>query len=275
MSLNTHDRNRGATDTSYARINTPLNIGSWAHSLRNNPDKDYVRYILTGIEHGFQIGVKDHSPLRSASKNMQSANQNEDVIENYLSKEIAAGNILGPIPLSSSVHINRFGVIPKKHQMGKWRLITDLSFPEGYSVNDAIDSELCSMSYISVDLVARRAMSLGRGALIAKIDIKSAYRLVPICGFDRQWLGMRWKDQTFVDGMLPFGLRSAPKIFNALADALEWIVFQAGVQHIFHYLDDFAVIGSPGSGECQHTLNILARICDNLGVPVALGTWPR
>ncbi len=57
-----------------------------------------------------------------------------------------------------------------------------------------------------------------------------------------------------VDGMLPFGLRSAPKIFNALADALEWIVFQAWVQHIFHYLDDFAVIGSPGSGECQNAL---------------------
>ncbi len=95
---------------------------------------------------------------------MQSANQNEDVIENYLSEDIAAGNILGPIPLSSSVHINRFGVIPKKHQMGKWRLITDLSFPEGYSVNDAIDSELCSMSYISVDLIAKRAMSLGRGS---------------------------------------------------------------------------------------------------------------
>ncbi len=66
--------------------------------------------------------------------------------------------------------------------------------------------------------------------------------------------------------MLPFGLRSAPKIFNALANALEWIVFQAWVQHIFHYLDDFAVIGSPGSGECQHAL---ARICENLGVPLA------
>ncbi len=117
---------------------------------------------------------------------------------------------------------------PKKYLPGKWRLITNLSFPEGYSINDAIYPELCSMLYISVDLVARRAMTLGRGALIAKIDIKSAYRLVPICRHDQQWLGMRWKDQTFVDGMLPFSLRFAPKIFNALADALGWIVSQVG-----------------------------------------------
>ena len=29
-----------------------------------------------------------------------------------------------------------------------------------------------------------------------------------------------WKGKLFVDGALPFGLRSAPKIFTALADAL-------------------------------------------------------
>lgn len=86
------------------------------------------------------------------------------------------------------------------------------------------------MSYITVEDVARTAVALGRGALIANIDIKSAYRLVPVCGYDRRWLGMRWKDQIFVDGMLPFGLRSAPKIFNAVADALEWIVGQEGIE---------------------------------------------
>ena len=32
------------------------------------------------------------------------------------------------------VHLNRFGVIPKSSQPGKWRLIVDLSHPEGKSV---------------------------------------------------------------------------------------------------------------------------------------------
>ena len=53
---------------------------------------------------------------------------------------------------------------------------------------------------------------------------------------------MQWDGNIYVDGMFPFGLRSAPKIFNALADAIEWCARQKGILHIFHYLDDF---GSP------------------------------
>ena len=41
-------------------------------------------------------------------------------------------------------------------------------------------------------------------------------------------LGMQWKGKTFLDTRLPFGLWSAPIIFMALADAIEWIVKQRG-----------------------------------------------
>ena len=52
------------------------------------------------------------------------------------------------------LHINCFGVIPKGHNTGKWRLITDLSYPPGESVNDDINPELCSPSYTTVEQVA-------------------------------------------------------------------------------------------------------------------------
>ena len=58
---------------------------------------------------------------------------------------------------------------------------------------------------------------------------------------------MVWREVLFVDAALPFGLRSAPKIFTALADAAEWMVRQEGVDFIIHYLDDFLLMGSPGS----------------------------
>ena len=92
----------------------------------------------------------------SACHNMSSPAETSQVIEDYLTKEAAAGNIfrLFSPSLLPSAHINRFGVIPKKYQLGKWRLITDLSYPEGSSVNDAIDPSLCSLSYTSVDVVA-------------------------------------------------------------------------------------------------------------------------
>ena len=176
-----------------------------------------------------------------------------------MSKEVAAGNIFGPFSLSvlPDVHINRFGVIPKKYQPGKWRLITNLSYPEGTSVNDAIDPSLCSLTYTSVDKVAATAAALGHGARLAKIDVKSAYRLVPVHPGQRKWLGMQWQGKVYVDGMLPFGLRSAPKLFNAVADALEWCVVRQGIQQIYHYLDDFVVLGSPGTAECGAYLSTL------------------
>ena len=126
------------------------------------------------------------------------------------------------------------------------------------------------LTYITVDDVAQAAVALGKGALIAKIDIKSAYRLLPVCAYDCKWLGMRWKDQIFVDGMLPFGLRSVPKIFNAVADALEWIVGQEGIENIFHYLDDFAVVSPPDSPVCQQALDTLLRAFAHLKVPLAI-----
>ena len=260
-----------AVDPHLATVSTPLILQAWRRRLARHPDHDFVRFILNGVEHGFCIGVDEAASFRPALRNMQSASQYPQVIEDYLSKETAAGNILGPFPtqIAPSVHINRIGAIPKKHQPGKWRVITDLSCPEGASVNDAIDPHICSLSYITVNQVAAAAVALGKGALIAKIDIKSAYRLIPVHPLDRKWLGVQWDNQVYVDGMLPFGLRSAPKLFNAVADAIEWCVAHEGVDQIFHYLDDFAVLGPPDSPTCANALSTLTKICTELGVPLA------
>ena len=75
------------------------------------------------------------------------------------------------------LHINRIGVVPKGQDAGKWRIIMDLSFPHGQNVNDGIDPSFCSLCYTTVDEVAARVAHLGRGTLLAKIDIESAYRL--------------------------------------------------------------------------------------------------
>jgi hypothetical protein len=80
---------------------------------------------------------------------------------------------------------------------------------------------------------------------------------------------MQWSQHLYIDGMLPFGLRSSPKIFSAVADALEWCIIQGGVQDIFHYLDDFLVMGPPGSSICNDNLAILLKVCAGLGVPLA------
>ena len=93
-------------------------------------------------------GQADSARRQGTYVHVLSASQNLEVVEDYLQAEVAKGNILGPFMPGSfhSLQINRFGVIPKRHQPGKWRLLTVLSYPEGRSVNDAIDKTACSMA---------------------------------------------------------------------------------------------------------------------------------
>ena len=139
--------------------------------------------------------------LKSATANMFSSFEHPNIVQGYVSEQLKLGRMLGSLdPIChSTVHINRFGVIPKGYATGKWRLITDLSYPPGESVNDGIDPELCSLRYTSVDDVATVAAGLGQGALMSKVTIETAYRLVPVHPDDRPLLGMEWKGQVFAD----------------------------------------------------------------------------
>ena len=261
-----------------SRTATPLKAEKWEEALASYPDKRFTQYILSGIREGFRIGFDYQSfasNLRPTSRNMRSAYENAQVIQEYITEELATGRIAqvdrpAPSPAPSPrVHASPFGVIPKKSSPGKWRLIVDLSSPTGGSVNDGIAQPLCSLSYPTVHDAAKLAQALGRGSLLAKLDLQHAYRIVPVHPEDCWLLGMQWEGRTFVDGALPFGLRSAPKIFTALADALQWIMEREGVTMVIHYLDDFLFLGPPHSLVCAHDLNLALSICARLGVPVA------
>ena len=160
---------------------------------------------------------------------MISVTQHREVVEHYLGEEREAGRLLGPFKRGTLPHVqvSPFGVIPKS-EPGKWRLILDLCSPTGNSVNDGIAKELCSLSYTTVDDIAVSVQKCGRGALMAKFDLKAAYRQVPVHPDDRWLLGMILEDDLYVDTTLPFGLRSAPMIFSAVVDALAFIIRSRG-----------------------------------------------
>ena len=115
----------------------------------------------------------------------------------------------------------------------------DLSSPQGASINDGISPELSSIKYATIDHLVSLVLLHGRGSLLVKADIQEAYRIIPVHPDDQPLLGVQWNDCTYFDKMLPFGLRSAPKIFSAVADGLQWILVQQGVTHLLRYLDDF------------------------------------
>ena len=194
-------------------VNTPLDASHWKKLLADHPNRPLVDFFTSGITEGFHIGFKEQStPLKSARRNLSCAIQHPETVENYLTDEIALGRIAGPFQklLIPQAHISRFGVIPKHHQSNKWRLIIDLSHPTSGSINAGIPKELCSLKYITVDSAIDHIKRTGREALLAKIDIKSAFRLLPVHPTDRHLLSMRWKKQIYVDTCLPFRAQVCP-----------------------------------------------------------------
>jgi len=252
-------------------VHTPLRLTAWRQSLSGHPIQPLVEFFMKGIEEGFRVGFNSHITLKSARKNLEGAIQHPQVVDEYLKKEIVEKRVVGPFRKSQlpAIQISRFGVIPKGHQKDKWRLIIDLSHPKSHSVNDGIPRELCGLSYITIDDAIERILTTGTDTLLAKIDIKSAFRLLPVHPADRHLLGMEWQKNIFIDTCLPFGLRSAPKLFNILADLLSWITTQRGVTCSIHYLDDFLMMGPPRSTACQKNLDIFKHTCEELGVPLA------
>ena len=168
---------------------------------------------------GFRVGCADQGDLQPARRNMKSASENTSVVAKYLEAELAENRI---VQVEGELQGLQLSPVSKSGPPGWWRLINDLSSPHGSSVNDAIDSDLCSLKYASLDTAACMVRAVGPGAMMAKLDLRHAYRVVVVHPADRLLLGMCWQGRVFIDTALPFGLHSAPKIFSAVADALLW-----------------------------------------------------
>ena len=127
-------------------------------------------------------------------------------------------------------------------------MILDLSSPDGHSVNDGIRKDPFTVQYMKLDDIIDGIMSLGWGNLLAKFNVGSAYRVIPVHRNGRYLLGMQWEGNYFVDMALTFGLRSAPYIFSSVADLAEWVLKQQyDLSFLLHYLDDFHTLGPPNS----------------------------
>ena len=156
-------------------------------SLRDHPDAVFASYIMTGLQHGFKVRFDYSCPL-SATRNMVSVTSHPEVVDAYIQGEVSRDRMWGPLPHSMAERL---------HTPGKWRLITDLSFPEQGNVNDGIDEALCSLQYTSIERIAVAAQALGAGALMAKLDVQSAYRLLPVHPTDRALLGIGWHGELY------------------------------------------------------------------------------
>ena len=123
---------------------------------------------------------------------------------------------------------------------GEYRLNFDLSYPRGASINAGILREDSSVSYTRFDEVIHMIRAEGNGSFPFKVNIKSAFRLLPIHTQDFALLGMEFQGKFFVDKCLPFGLSVSCALFEKFSCFLEWHIKKiSNSESIIHYLDDF------------------------------------
>jgi hypothetical protein len=227
--------------------------------------------LVSGFQHGFRIPSSIvANPDKGDYTNHSSALLNPVAVSIKLEKEIMLGRISGPYPSPpfSDMIISPLGMVPKKNST-EYRLIHDLSFPPTNSVNSNIAKEFTAVSYESLDTCVELILRLGPGALVAKCDLKDAFRLIPINPADYRLLGFRWADKFFFDKCLPMGCSVSCQIFESFSQSLQWILTtKLNVQHMSHILDDFIFFGPQDSLECKRGLDTFMVLANSLNLPI-------
>ena len=240
----------------HALIHTLVHVQRLCSLLSRHPEKSISNYVSQGMSQGFAVGFRSQSaPLARlcSSSNHPSALRNRQFVSTYLQSSCDSSQTAGPFtqPPFPHMYVSGLGIVPKKN--GKLRVIHDLSSPDGESVNDGVPREDFSPEYATVDMAISHIMAVGPGAYLTKVDVRSAFRLCPVHPADWFLLGICWEKHYYYDRVLPFGLRSAPYIFNKFADGLQWILQDTGnLPCVIHYLDDFLDITTANQAQAQH-----------------------
>lgn len=205
------------------------------------------------------------------SDNLQSARLFPEVVTEKLQKEVSLGRMGGlfsSLPLAGLI-VSPLGVVPKK-EPSKFRLIHHLSHPKVASVNNGIDPQVCAVTYTSFDAAVAWVRRYGRGTLLAKVDVESAFRLLPVHPGYMHLLGCKWQGSYFVDRCLPMGCSISCALFETFSSFVEWVVREvSGLNSVIHYLDDFLCIGPSDSNACAVLLGTLQHVAARFGIPLA------
>ena len=173
-------------------IMSKLNYGKWAAYLHNY--WDWQLPLL--IKYGFPLDFDRNQDICSDKINHKSAIEYPRHVATYLREEIGNKAMLGPFtdPPIENLHTSPFMTRDKSSSTNR-RVIIDLSWPLGHSVNSGVgsDSYLGTdfvLTYPSVDNITEEVLKLGKGCQIFKVDISRAFRHVPIDPGDLDLLGL-------------------------------------------------------------------------------------
>ena len=220
--------------------------------------------IFQGITDGYKVVDSEVASYRCSNYSSILIPEAKNVMDGIIARELEEGMI--SISHTTPTCIHSLGAVPKAD--GLIRPVTDCSRPHDLSVNDHCSSLVEEFSYSSVSDVVDM---LDRYDYMAVIDIKSAYRAVPIYPKHRTYLGFQWELDgeltEFHDNRLCFGLRTGPCYFNAISCFIADVLKEKGIRMV-NYLDDFITLGGT-IDECLSAQNTVINLLRHLGFYVS------
>ena len=271
---------------------TPINAETLNDMLiATDYDDDKRKKLVQGFVKGFDIGYRGPTRRKNISQNIPLHIGSPTELWNKIMKEVQLNRYAGPyqdIPYRFYVQ-SPIGLVPKAGN--KTRLIFHLSFDFGKdesskSINYFTPSAYSSVKYKDLDHAVRTCLrlkeklGLKHGDLtdihLAKTDIVSAFRILPVLPEQRKYLLMHAKHPVtgktffFVEKNVSFGGSASCALFQSFSDVLHHIIEKfAGKEFtVTNYLDDLLFI-SKDEQECNALVRLFIRICENLGCPVS------
>ena len=214
-------------------------------SLGTAECKKVYEPLVSNVTDGFRIvdDKMDLTDMQYECENYSSVYtiENKSKLDSIIGMELSEGYL--KIVNKKPTCVHSMGAVPKPD--GGIRPITDCSMPRDISVNNFCADIIQDFQYKSVDHVL--AM-LQEGDYMAVVDIKSAYRSVPIFPDHRKYIGLKWEingETVFIeDSRLCFGLCLGPSYFDKISGFVYNILADMYNIQAVNYLDDFIVIGA-------------------------------
>ena len=227
-----------------ARITIPtaLNLANWDKALVGYHDKDLCDYL----RFGWPVGYTLPNPPTPVSKNHSSATDHPSALNDYVKKELRLGGLLGPFsapPFKPWFQVSPVMTAPKRDTLSR-RIILDLSYPHGASVNSGItknvmDGEFRPYTLPSIEDLVTKVTQLGTTAFLWKADMARAYHQLRVDVQDTPLLGFKVGNSYYVEVSPSFGSRLSASTCQRTTNA---VVYLLAKKHHWSlsYLDDFA-----------------------------------
>jgi hypothetical protein len=234
------------TPTVGLEVHSTLKPDRWDSLLKHYPDPEFPKIIAGIARYGARVGYEGPI-LRIRRPNHSSVLRIPSEISQNIAAEVESSRIQEIHSLPQFYYVSPLGAVEKQLNGASngWRRIHDLSCPHGKSVNDGIKEHYGSLVYQTLDDAIRLIQKHGHRCKLRKRDLKDAFRKIPVSPLDYWLFLFEWDGKIYIDIFLPFGLRTAPFLFNLFGEALHWIIQWVYGLDLVHYLDDYLIFNDP------------------------------